>query len=128
MAEPRKSISDREYDKFTADSQGLTAVRGVVEGNFSFSGLRIGGRITEVILNDSTWVALPATALTDRNSISIQNISGTEMKIQYDNTTVGYKGVAIGAGGERFYDLTDAIVIYAKALTGTPTIIVEELA
>lgn len=124
----RRTISDREYDKFTLNSEGETAVRGIVEGNFSFSGLRIGGRISEVVLDDINWTALPLTALANRNSISIQNISGLEIKIQYDNTTVGYLGVAIAPGGERFYDLTDAIVIYAKASSGTPTIIVEELA
>jgi len=124
----RRTISDREWDKFTENSNGDTAVRGVVEGNFSFSGLRIGGRISEVTLNDATWVALPAIPLTDRNAISVQNTSNVEIKIQYDNLVVGYSGVAIGISGERFYDLTDQIIIYGKSSSGSAVITIEELA
>jgi len=124
----RRTISDREWDKFTENSNGDTAVRGVVEGNFSFSGLRIGGRISEVTLNDATWVALPAIPLTDRNAISVQNTSNVEIKIQYDNLVVSYSGVAIGISGERFYDLTDQIIIYGKSSSGSAVITIEELA
>lgn len=128
MDELRKARLDREQDKFTLNSEGDTAVRGVVEGNFSFSGLRIGGRISEVTLNDSTWVALPTTALANRNSISIQNTSNVEIALQYDNSVATYSGVKVGVGGERFYDLTDAITIYAKSSSGSAIITVEELA
>lgn len=93
----------------------------------SFSGLRIAGRITEVELNDTTWTALPPTPLSKRNALSIQNISGVNIKINYNNTEVGYFGVQIASGLERFYDLTDEIQIYAKSQIGSPRIIVEEL-
>lgn len=127
MPDLRKTISDREYDKFTLNSQMLTAIRAVVEGNFSFSGLRNGGKITEVTIDDSSWTALPLTALVDRNALSIQNISSVEIAIQYDNSVVGYSGVKIAVGGERFYDITDDIIIYAKSSLGSATITVEEL-
>jgi hypothetical protein len=93
----------------------------------SFSGLRIAGRISEVELNDTTWTALPPTPLSKRNALSIQNTSGVNIKINYNNTEVGYFGVQIATGLERFYDLTDEIQIYAKAQAGTPRIIIEEL-
>lgn len=124
----RKSLDDREWDKFELNVDGETAVRTITKGNVSFSGLSIGGRISEVTLNDATWVALPATALAQRNAISIQNTSTVEIKIQYDNATVGYVGVKVGVGGERFYDVTDAITIYGKSSNGAAIITIEELA
>jgi hypothetical protein len=35
--------------------------------------------------------------------------------------------VVIPSGGERFYDITDSVLIYAKASSGTPVIGVEEI-
>lgn len=100
---------------------------GSVTGEFTPTGLRNGGRLTEVTLNALTWTALPPTALTDRNGISIQNQSNIEIKLHYDNTTVGYVGVKVAADSERFYEIKDTIVIYGKASSGTPTILIEEL-
>lgn len=92
------------------------------------AGLTVGGLISQTAINAVTWTALPVSALPNRNALSIQNISGTEIKINYDNTTVGYVGVTIATGSERFYSITDSIIIYAKAAAGTPTIQTEELA
>ena len=92
------------------------------------AGLTIGGKITQVTLNATTWTALPVTAYPNRNSLSIQNVSGTEIKINYDNTTVGYVGVTISSGSERHYLISDTVIIYGKAASGTPTIQTEELA
>lgn len=97
---------------------------------FTPSGLRNGGRITEVTLSDVAWTVLPATALASRNAMSIQNVSGSEIKVNYDFTAplpAGYVGTVIPSGGERQYDITDAIPLYAKAETGSPIIIVEEI-
>ncbi len=95
---------------------------------FTVSGLKIGGRITEVELNTSTWTALPSTALASRNALSIQNRSGIEIKINYDNSVSSYTGIVIPNNGERYYDISDSIIIYAKSLTGTPIINIEEIA
>ena len=92
------------------------------------AGLSVGGKITQVALNTATWTALPPTALANRNSLSIQNISGVEIKIQYDNTTVGYSGVTVSSGSERHYLVSDTVIIYAKSASGTPTVQTEELA
>jgi hypothetical protein len=91
------------------------------------SGLRNGGLITEVALNAASWTALPATALPNRNAIAIQNLSGTEIKVNYSSSVAGYVGMVLASGSERYYDITDAIVLYAKASAGTPTVTVEEL-
>jgi len=97
-----------------------------ITGELSQAGLRNGGKITEVELNTSTWVPLPATPQTDRNALAIQNRSGVEIKINYV-TDSGEVGVIIPNNGERFYGIKDSIIMYAKAVSGTPTIIVEEL-
>jgi len=124
-----KTLKDLEKDKFDVDDEGNTIVRTSAKGVFKFSGLNTGGKVTAVVLNDSTWSALPTTALSNRNAISIQNRSGHEIKLNYDNSVVGYVGMTISNGEERQYDITDAIVIYAKAISGTtPTIMVEEIA
>lgn len=112
-----------------ADS-GMVARRVTLcgQGEFRPSGLTIGGKITLVTINDSTWSALPTTALTNRNAICIQNRSGQEIKINYDNTVVGYVGVVLPDKGERYYDISDSIVIYAKSSSGTANVTVEEIA
>jgi hypothetical protein len=94
-------------------------------------GLTVGGLITEVALNSATWTALPPTALAGRNQMSIQNISGIEIKINYNSFSAlpgTYSGTTISSGSERHYLVSDSIVIWAKSASGTPTIQVEELA
>lgn len=98
-----------------------------ISGVINVSGLTIAGRITEVTINDATWTALPATPLTNRNAMSIQNRSGVEIKLNYDNTVATYFGVVITNNGERMYDITDDIIIYAKSSSGTVNIVVEEI-
>jgi len=105
-----------------------TTITGEVTGSFRPAGLTTGGRLSFVTLSTGAWTALPASPLANRNALSIQNTSGIEIKIDYVNTEPTYKGVAIGSGNERFYTITDSIIIYAKAASGTPEILVEELA
>lgn len=123
------NIRDREYTKFDIDEDGNTLVRTSAKGEFTFSGLKTGGKVTEVTLNDTTWTALPGTSLAARNAIAIQNVSADDIKLNYDDGVAGYIGVLITAGGERQYDITDGITVYGKSASGTtPTINIEELA
>lgn len=122
-----KTIEDREYQKFTCNDDDNVAVRTIGTGEFTFSGLGIAGRVTIVSVNDATWTQLPATSLASRNGLSIQNLSGVAIKVNYDNTEPGYVGVVIPDGGERFYNITDAIPIYAKSASGTVDVTIEEL-
>ncbi len=110
-------------------SQTQANVTGTIDARPS--GLNIGGRITEFTINDSTWTKIPSIAnFPNRNALSIQNTSGAQIKINYDNTAVGYVGVSINSGNERFYAVSQAINIYAKAApaSGTITIQCEEIA
>ena len=122
-------LTTREYEKFE-EVAGDVAVRVKPLGNFNvqLSGLNIGGRITSVSLNNTTWTALPSTPLSNRNAMSIQNTSAEEIKINYDNSVVGYVGVKISPDSERFYDVTENVIIYAKSSASSITIQVEELA
>ena len=108
--------------------QAKTSPIGTVNGTLTQSGLSKGGRLTKVTLNAATWTALPATPLAGRNGLSIQNTSATQIVLDYVTTNGAYEGVIMNTSAERFYSITDAIIIYAKAQAGTPTIMIEELA
>ena len=126
-----RSLDDREYGKFELDNEGKVRVRtsttGTLTGEISPSGLKNAGRVTVVTLNDTTWTALPPTALTDRNAIGIQNSSAQEIKVNFDPSVIGFVGMTIASESERTYDITDAIVIYGKCQSATVEINVEEI-
>lgn len=103
---------------------GSVTVSGTVSSRPS--GLNIGGRITVFTINDSSWTKIPSIAnFPQRNALSIQNTSGNQIKINYDNSVVGYVGVQINSGNERFYAISDSIDIYAKAESGAGTITIQ---
>lgn len=91
------------------------------------SGLKTKGLITEITLNDTTFVALPTTALTGRSAIGIQNPSGIIIKLNFIVSPGGFIGWNIGPAGEFYTDITDAIEVFARATSGTPTITIMEL-
>lgn len=128
MALPN-SINDREQQKFvdTVDGPAVRVAGTNFTGSFSPSGLINGGIITEVTIDNVSWTPLPATPLDDRNALSIQNYTGQQIKLNYDNSVVGYVGVILDDQQERQYDIKDTIIIYAKSMTSTCTVIVEEI-
>ena len=85
-----------------------------------------GGKTTIVTINNITWTALPPTSLTNRAAISVQNRTGQEVKLNFDNTTLGYVGVVLDDGADRYYDNGSAI-IYAKSLSSSCALAIEEL-
>ena len=94
------------------------------------SGLFNAGLVTEVTLSTASWTALPTTALTDRNAIAIQNTTGFQIKLNYSSGISGYVGIIVENDSERFYNVTDDIVIFAKlepAASGASDVTVEEL-
>lgn len=128
------SGKDREYNNFTDNGDGTTSrfvkLIDAVLGSFRPSGLNVGGRHLEITINDSSWTALPLSPLADRNQINIQNFSGFEIKVNLDSGAVGYSGMRIPSGTERFYQITENIIIYAKSESGSGSVVidVEELA
>jgi hypothetical protein len=93
----------------------------------SQTSLHGSGIVTDVTLNDATWTALPPTPLVGRSAVAVQNNSGQSVKINYDNTEPGFVGVLLPDGQDRFYDISDQIVQYAKSSSGAAVIQVEEL-
>lgn len=116
-------IADREYRKFKQTHADETSVR-VSDENET---LNIGGVISSVTLNATTWTALPTIAFPYRKTISVQNQSSGQVKLNYNPSTPGYVGVAIPKDGERVYNLSPAVMIYGKCASGTATVIVEEV-
>jgi hypothetical protein len=122
-----KAIEDREYKKFTCDGDTV-AVR--TKGSISQAGLSNGGRISTVEINENTWTPVPAVPLANRNGLGLQNFdTGANLLIQYDNTAPSSIGITLVDNAERFYTITDEIVIYARTKPGggTVNIICEEL-
>jgi hypothetical protein len=86
-----------------------------------------------VTLTDAAWTALPALPLSERNAIAVQNRSGVAVRLNYDFTGPlpgNDDGMELSGFGERQYDVTDQIVIYAKVVSGGGSIVVwiEEIA
>lgn len=122
---------DQRTSYFTAPTPDPSSPLGgtiAVTGTFTPTGLRVAGKITQVLLSTTSWTALPPGGpLDNRNAINIQNYSGDEIKLQFDPTVPGYDGVYLNDQSERNYDIKDTIQIYAKAKTGGSIITVEEI-
>ena len=99
----------------------------IATGEFSPTGLKVAGLVTIVTIDSTTWTPLPATALSGRNAMCIINTGGVEIKLNYSSSIVGYVGVPLAAGNQRFYDITENMVVYCKASAGSFSITIEEL-
>ena len=128
------NVQDKEDQKFKEDSNGDVCVRTcVTEGAFTPSGLTTGGLITRVALSTTGWVALPPSPLAGRNALAIQNdtpgAANTDDIILNFVSLVGVTdGYLIKATGGYFTDIDSSIIIFGRAVTGTPTITVMEIA
>ncbi|MEY2859134.1 MAG: hypothetical protein RLZZ74_3447 [Cyanobacteriota bacterium] len=115
--------SDGKWYAWRGDN-GVPEVSGLLQP----AGLSIAGKTSQVMINDANWTALPITPLNKRNALSIQNYSGVEIKLNFDQTTIGYYGLIVLPGVERYYEISDTIPIYAKSKSGSVIITVEEIA
>jgi hypothetical protein len=117
------------YDDVTAKWFFWRGENGIGKVEAIPGALTKSGKITEVLINDSSWTQLPAIPLANRRSLSIQNDSGFEIKVNFDASTIGYIGAKIRNTNERFYSISSNMPIYAKSRPGSGSIaiIVEEL-
>ena len=124
------ALTDREMQKFEeVDGDVAVRIKGTnFEGSVTVRGLTIGGRHSVVAINATTWTEVPASALTSRNLIVIQNNTGQDIKINYDDQVAGFVGILVRDGSERAYDIQGSIPIYVKCQTGTVNLDIEELA
>jgi hypothetical protein len=116
-------VNDREYQKFNETGGGLVSVR-TSDDNII---LNVGGVITSLTLNSTTWTALTPSPLSTRKTVAVQNQSNGEIKLSYSDTTPGYVGVAIAKGGERVYNLSADVMLYGKCVSGAASVVVEEV-
>lgn len=103
-----------------------------VEGEVTPSGLHVAGRVTTMAVSTSA-VALPATALTNRNAISVTNLSTSQtLFIGFSSSVTADRAIGTNAGweigpNEGFnLDIKDNIVIYGIS-TGSITVKIMEL-
>jgi hypothetical protein len=113
---------------FPGNKRGLDVSIAGGTAQFTPSGLTIGGLITRVTINNTGWTALPATPLTDRNTIAVQNKSVGEIYINFDNSAAVADSWLVTAGGSVSYGITESIVLYARSAAASADVIVKELA
>lgn len=117
--------NDDDKNSFINDSGGNVARNVTFSGgiNATPSGLRNGLRITTMDVGD-TEAALPVSPLSDRNAISIANLSTTDTLYIGNTGVVADRSIGIAAGWEigpqETYntDIKDTIIIYGIAATG----------
>lgn len=114
-------------EALSVNSDGETVIRTSATGEFSPTGLKFGGKMTPVALNNSTWTPLPPSPLFNRNAINIQNYSGSNIIVNFDNTIPIYEGIQINDQNERNYDIKQTIQIFAKSEVSGAIIMVEEI-
>ena len=98
---------------------------GDINGAFTVDGLSIAGKVTEVAITVA-WTALQASALANRNAMTIQNQGAADVKLGYTGAGA-YVGGIVAANSERFYNITDSITIFARTSAGSTTLLIEEL-
>lgn len=120
-------IRDREFQKF-CEVNGETAVRTctTLEGgtiDATPSGLQNDFRTTTMLIGDVA-ASIPATPLSDRNSLSIANLDLAETLYIGDSNVTADRVVGITSGwevgpGETLnFDVKDTIIIYGRAESG----------
>jgi len=102
-----------------------------ISGSFVFSGLSQEIKITTLEITD-TAAAIPTTNLTNRNSISIHNLSATEIlyigpsNVASGRTVGGNGGWEVLPGEALNFDIANDVTIYGIAESGK-TILVKVL-
>jgi len=127
------ALTDRDYNAFGLDDDSKVARRIIGKGDFTPSGLKTNFRITTMNVT-STATALPVTALANRNSMSIHNLSTTDILyignsgVTADRNNGTTSGWEIETQEVFNTDVTDSIVIYGRTSGATIQIKIIELA
>jgi len=115
-----QALEDLERKKFDLNADDEVIVRTSAEGTFTPTGLNESIKITTMTITD-TESALPATALTNRNAISIYNKSATitiyigPTGVQAGDAVGTTSGWEIPAQTYLNFDITANISLYAVA-------------
>lgn len=102
----------------------LTKIKDAITGSFTPSGLFTDWIITTMDVNDTASQALPATPLTNRNSIIVFNKSTTDTlyigktNVTADTVNGTTSGWEIPASSYYAIDVQDDIIIYGRCEAG----------
>lgn len=102
----------------------VNVISGSISGEFTPTGLKVQGKMTTVDITD-TASAIPSIALSQRNSLSIANLStidtlyiGFSSSVTADSSLGNNAGWEVGPSEGFNIDIQDDIVIYGIAETG----------
>jgi len=112
------------FESNNTDSEDNAFVKQV--GAFS------SGVMTEVSLDDSSWTALPSSALSDRVFVSVQYSDfnagkSKQVLLNYSNSAASDEGIRLGGGDIWSRTISDSITIYGRVTSGSADVIVEEI-
>jgi len=122
----KEGTNDIRYALVDSDDILLVNIRSgtvSVSGSVSTSGLTTEIKVTTLDITDTAG-ALPATALTDRNALSVHNKHATETlyigpaTVTADSSTGTTSGWEVGPGAFVSFDITDSIILYGRAESG----------
>lgn len=109
----------------------LTKIKDAIEGSFTPSGLTIGQKNTVLSIGTSA-LPIPATSLTDRNTMAVHN-KGTSTLYLGDSSVTADDAATTGgwelpAGEKIFVDISDGIPLYGIRASLTEAVKVWEIA
>jgi len=92
------------------------------------------GETAQLAITNTGWTLVPANALDSIVSLNIQNNTGQDVKLNFDNTEPGYEGILLSDSQERIYTLFPKTIanvtfqVYAKSSTSAVTLDYEVIA
>jgi hypothetical protein len=81
-----------------------------------------------VALDDTSWTPLPATALASRKTMAVQNQSGPGSMVILNFTGIGVDGWRVPNNSSKVLSVGDSIIVYGRMISGSGSVLVEELA
>jgi len=101
---------------------------------FSPTGGGSTGTTFQVGINNTGWTLVPANVIDNIVSLNIQNNTGQNVRLNFDNTEPGFLGQQLADQQERIYTLFPRAIadvtflVYAKSELGAVTLDVEAIA
>lgn len=106
----------------------LSSLNGRIQVYSHFALLEQGGQHKSILINSDTWTDVTPVPLVGRKAITVQNTNQDyKVKLNFDNSIVGFVGTTMYPEGERFYTALDNVKLYAKSELGSFYIDVEEV-
>ena len=106
----------------------LSSIDGKLEVYSYLASLEQGGKNGQILINNTEWTDLTPIPLLGRKALNIQNPSqDIKVKLNFDNTAIGFNGITIYPESERFYTCSENVKVYAKSESGSFELDIEEV-